>query len=754
MKATIGSGQGSESAWSLRWIVFSAALVIAFAALLYPTALHATYGDPNEITNIHVENVTQTTVDVVWDTIHPSTSQVIIARDMNYEPERWAPEVPDPNLVNHHRVTVDKLVPYYSVTGDGVYYYYVASVDVSNNIYTNPGPNDPTGTTAVTFLSFKTLPTYTAGATDYSFYTYGGANVFAGSDLYLQVVNILKSGPIGHLYVVYNGTKDQNHDGIVRDSNNNVVNSIQVHYTCQMYDAKGDNSADQIVSSPYNYCYGSPSLGANNDVLRHNIRVRTSPSTPPGVYTVSVTLTPDTAKVYAYTYSTTITVLPAPSFTATPPSSFPPIPNKSTWETQMTTLGGYWCDGKNGNSRDSQNAAGNFLLGFGWYADAWNYDGGRVYQQIDTYTTNNGAANHPRWQHCALAILDPYRQYILNNNAALQAPSIFPYGMMMNYWRTADASNNSAVNLLATADPFWPYGGWVDPYWMRETAYQIDVWIAAEMAGHARYPLLNRAVDRLIGQLDQFSNQKFEMHPFMAGIAMEALINWYEMNLLENTPDQRIPAVIKMTLDALWRDWYLDDSYSLLYNRYSIPNQFAFTELNDLVAPAYAWYWSKTGDDTYLNEGDILFQHTFDNPGAYAWSGKQFTQIYKWSFDYVGWRSGATTSTIAKANNPYGGAYADTEPPIESKVAVQNITTSSANITWNTYEPADSQVYYGLTKSYTNSSQVIDQGQNRKTSHLITIKNLRTRTTYHFQVRSKDASGNLAASYDYTFTTK
>lgn len=754
MKAAIGSGQWERSAQIHHCVVLSVALAAVITILFCVPALYATTGDPNEITNIHVENVTQITVDVVWDTVHPSTSQVMIARDTNYEPERWAPVVPDPNLVNHHRVTVDKLVPYYSVTGDGVYYYYVASVDVNNNLYTNPGPDDPSGNTSPPpFMRFQTLATDTNATMNYSFSAYGGTNVFAGSDLYLQVMNILQGGPIGHIYIVYSGTKDGTHDAVVRDSNNNVVSSIQVHYACTNYDPTANHSHDQITNSPYNYCYGSPALGANNDVTNQIIRVTPSISTPPGVYTATITLSPDTALAYAYTYTYTFTVLPPATFTATPPNSFPPVPNLSTWETQMTTLGGYWCDGKNTNSRDSENAAGLFMTGYGWYADAWNYDGGRVYQQIDSYTAQHGAANHPRWQHCALTILDPYRQYILNNNAALQGPAIFPYGMMMNYLRTGDSTNNQALNLLATADPFWPRDGYVDPYWVRETSYQIDVWLAAEMAGHARYPLLARDVDHLIGQMDQLVNQKVEMHPFMAGIALEALINWYELNALENTPDNRIPLVVKSVLDAIWKDWYLSDHYCLLFNRYTIPNQNYFTELNDLVAPAYAWYWSKTGDDTYLNEGDLLFAHTFDNPGAYAWSGKQFTQIFKWSFDYVGWRSGTTSSAIAKMNNPYSGTYADTEPPIETKVAAQNITTNAANIVWTTYETADSQVYYGTTSKYGSSTTLIDQGQNRKMSHLVSLKSLKSKTTYHFQVRSKDAAGNLAASSDYTFIT-
>src|SRR5581483_12331796 len=63
----------------------------------------ASTGYPNEINNLHFENVSQTSVDVVWTTVHPSTSQVLIARDTNYEPERWAPQVADPGLVTNHR---------------------------------------------------------------------------------------------------------------------------------------------------------------------------------------------------------------------------------------------------------------------------------------------------------------------------------------------------------------------------------------------------------------------------------------------------------------------------------------------------------------------------------------------------------------------------------------------------------------------------------------------------------------------------
>ena len=67
-------------------------VLCGMGALLLTLSALASTGPPHEITDIHFENVTQTSVDVVWTTAHPSTSQVVIARSTDYEPERWAPD--------------------------------------------------------------------------------------------------------------------------------------------------------------------------------------------------------------------------------------------------------------------------------------------------------------------------------------------------------------------------------------------------------------------------------------------------------------------------------------------------------------------------------------------------------------------------------------------------------------------------------------------------------------------------------------
>ena len=92
----------------------------------------------------------------------------------------------------------------------------------------------------------------------------------------------------------------------------------------------------------------------------------------------------------------------------------------------------------------------------------------------------------------------------------------------------------------------------------------------------------------------------------------------------------------------------------------------------------------------------------------------------------------------------------DTTPPVISGIYYDNMTVGSATINWTTNEVSDTQVEYGMTTSYgytTNldASPVI--------SHSQTLNGLYASTTYHYRVLSRDPSGNLNASADYTFTT-
>ena len=84
-------------------------------------------------------------------------------------------------------------------------------------------------------------------------------------------------------------------------------------------------------------------------------------------------------------------------------------------------------------------------------------------------------------------------------------------------------------------------------------------------------------------------------------------------------------------------------------------------------------------------------------------------------------------------------------------VVTSGTGTTTATITWFTTEHADSQVAYGTTTSY-GSVTALNSGMTFL--HSVTITGLAPATTYHFQVKSRDASGNLGTSADGTFTTK
>jgi glucose/arabinose dehydrogenase len=91
----------------------------------------------------------------------------------------------------------------------------------------------------------------------------------------------------------------------------------------------------------------------------------------------------------------------------------------------------------------------------------------------------------------------------------------------------------------------------------------------------------------------------------------------------------------------------------------------------------------------------------------------------------------------------------DTTLPTISGVS-STPSSNSATVSWTTNEASDTQVDYGTTVSY-GSSTTLNAAQ--VTSHSATLTGLQPSTLYHFQVKSRDAAGNLATSSDFTFTT-
>jgi hypothetical protein len=111
-------------------------------------------------------------------------------------------------------------------------------------------------------------------------------------------------------------------------------------------------------------------------------------------------------------------------------------------------------------------------------------------------------------------------------------------------------------------------------------------------------------------------------------------------------------------------------------------------------------------------------------------------------------RDSATNQTTSIAVS--GTVMNDTTAPVISAVAASSITASGATIGWTTNDASDSQVDYGTTTAYGSANAL---NGSLVTAHSMSLSGLTGSTLYHYRVRSRDASGNLALSGDFTFTT-
>ncbi|MBZ5538783.1 MAG: fibronectin type III domain-containing protein [Acidobacteriia bacterium] len=126
------------------------------------------------------------------------------------------------------------------------------------------------------------------------------------------------------------------------------------------------------------------------------------------------------------------------------------------------------------------------------------------------------------------------------------------------------------------------------------------------------------------------------------------------------------------------------------------------------------------------------------------------TPSTSYSYTVSAYDAAGNTSALSTAASATTQAPPDTTPPVISAVTASSITSSDATVTWTTDEPADSQVDYGTTTAYGNST-TLDAA--RTTAHSQLLSGLVAGTTYHFRVKSLDAAGNLAVSADFIFST-
>jgi hypothetical protein len=375
-----------------------------------------------------------------------------------------------------------------------------------------------------------------------------------------------------------------------------------------------------VSAVPYSSLSSAQVVQGRKALLKVTVKKERKPRPRPTA-AVTATATP-TNIITPFTPDPTIpphTPTPFPQPTQTPPLE--PIPGLESWQAHMLSYGRLHC-----NEQEIAELST-------WEGNIWYYDGLRVYFQIADYTGDQS------WNDCARYVRSVYRNYVIEESGAIGGWRVFAEGLAEDYRRTSDGQSKEAALQLANNSAFAWAGGGAGFELSRETAYLLNAYLTAVELGEAPHANLQQSVEYALGHLDQWavSQSADYVQPFMVGLTFEALIRYYE-----KFGDERIPYLIEIAADWLWNKAWDDSTKAFHYMvcehdaAYESCHDGPAPDLNLLIAPAYAWLYKRSGSHLHRDRADAAF--TGGVEGAWLGNGKQFSQNYRWSFDYIKWR--------------------------------------------------------------------------------------------------------------------
>jgi hypothetical protein len=189
----------------------------------------------------------------------------------------------------------------------------------------------------------------------------------------------------------------------------------------------------------------------------------------------------------------------------------------------------------------------------------------------------------------------------------------------------------------------------------------------------------------------------------------------------------------------------------------------------DATPASYTWTVDTTAPDTTLtgtpptlsNSSSATFNFTATESGSSfqcRLDGAAFA-VCTSPATYAGLADGSHTFEVkatdpARNADPTPASYTwtvDATAPVISSVMAGNIKKFSVTISWTTNVPADTQVEYGTTPLFGQSTTL---NTSLVTRHSQSLGRLSANTTYYYRVRSRDATGDLAVSGTFTFVTR
>ena len=362
------------------------------------------------------------------------------------------------------------------------------------------------------------------------------------------------------------------------------------------------------------------------------VKVVTTPQTPLGDYRITLAVVATAANGSKVTRTVEIPLrVRAP---AVPPTKLPfppntPAPGLQKWEDNMRLYG-------------KKHVNRNYVGCCEDQTGVWYYDGARAFLQIFDHTGDSSYLDFAR------RIRTAYRDEMLKTKGLVKY-AIFPHGLREFYKRYGDQKSKDALLAMRTDPGFGYRAQWGAPWnSSREMAYSLSLHVAAESVGLARKvetsmgfepgeTLFDEHLAIVMGHFEQWfvSERAKFVYPFMVGLSVEALIDYYEVS-----GDPEVLWLLKQAADKMYPNpltWHeTSESMMIVEEKSGVITRGPAPDLNMMIAPLYGWVFQQTGDVKYRDIGDRLFRSGAQK--AYLDGGKQFSQNYRWSFKYLEWR--------------------------------------------------------------------------------------------------------------------
>lgn len=269
------------------------------------------------------------------------------------------------------------------------------------------------------------------------------------------------------------------------------------------------------------------------------------------------------------------------------------------------------------------------------------YDATKVFLDLKHYLGGD------EWQKYATAAKKLYAEWALaRSGRSLVGYWVFTEGLSQYLAEVnkTDAQAKAALTHLATRSAFAA----VDPSSMtdylrsRENAYLLLALLDTNSTNTAKIQAL---ADNCYSHMDQWFGRQSAafVKSFMVGLTSYSMIR-----ANEREPRKEIVSVLANACDELWRMCWVEDSGAFKY--VSVANADGETpdpapDVNQLIAPMYAWVWRATGNQKYLDQADKIFMNGVER----GWLGgigvdgklegaKQFNQAHRFVFHYLDWR--------------------------------------------------------------------------------------------------------------------